>query len=61
MGFGCKYHLYLGLIHKVVTTPGLEYKSLHLLVTDGESSLEGGRGKGDGKKTNQRLLGDEEK
>ena len=60
MGFGCKYHLYLGLTHKAVAILGSEYKSLCLLITDGESSL-GGWQMGDGKKANQKLLWDEEK
>lgn len=56
MGFDHKYQLHLGLILKAVTTLGMTI-SYYIFWSWMEKVLQdGGRGKGNGKETHQRLL-----
>lgn len=61
MGLGCKHQLYLELIHKAATTLGMTISRCIFWSQVDKVLQEGGRGEGDGKETEQRLLWDQKK
>lgn len=61
MGLGCKHQPYLELIHKAATTLGMTISRCIFWSQVDKVLQEGGRGEGDGKETEQRLLWDQKK